>query len=475
MPKQVIITDVNDLTNVSLPNHGTSYTVVSHKFIIDETLAQLAAGGFIVNKEEYCRNLNGEVALGVYYLQYGNDPDMDLMFTWANSYDKTMRFRCAIGAHTFISEARIIAGDMSNYGRVHTGNAQQQVKDHIKLQIQGANSYFSALVQDKDKMKGITVTDTEVAELMGILYFNDVITSSQLINVKDEYKKSSFTYTTPANSLWTIYNHIIVSLKKAHPKLWMEQQKKLHTLIDSKYLSVVITPITGSQEEIEIDPNQINLLDQIEEIESQELSPEIVEEVKKPVVLSLDDYDMDEITDEQEDQIQEENIEEIVHVSELSTEHKSDQILKAISELDENFSDLEEENINEFPKPPIDLPVYSSEIVADAMENIPVKSEERVIELINDVLDVSSTESLVEDILPLEEQVANELIAPITPEEKEVSADPVIDKRTETTVEPENLDWLTDGPTEDQNFDPNESVEDKTSKEHVIDDLDFEF
>ncbi len=159
MPKQVIITNANDLANVPLPNHGTSYTTITHKFIIDETLSQLSASGFIVNKEEYCRNLNGEIALGIYHLQYGNDPDMSLMFTWANSYDKTMRFRCAIGAHTHLSEARIIAGDISNYGRIHTGDAIQQVKDHIKLQIQSANSYFNELVQHKDEMKGIILTE----------------------------------------------------------------------------------------------------------------------------------------------------------------------------------------------------------------------------------------------------------------------------------------------------------------------------
>ena len=39
------------LENTPLPNHGKSYTVVSHKSVIDNTLALLTAGGFTIEKE----------------------------------------------------------------------------------------------------------------------------------------------------------------------------------------------------------------------------------------------------------------------------------------------------------------------------------------------------------------------------------------------------------------------------------------
>ena len=39
------------LTSVALPNHAESYTVISHEFIINHTMEQLALHGFTVEKE----------------------------------------------------------------------------------------------------------------------------------------------------------------------------------------------------------------------------------------------------------------------------------------------------------------------------------------------------------------------------------------------------------------------------------------
>ena len=51
-----------------LPNHGTSYTVVSHKSVIDNTLTLLKDSGFRVKKEIYRANMNANVAQGVYHI-----------------------------------------------------------------------------------------------------------------------------------------------------------------------------------------------------------------------------------------------------------------------------------------------------------------------------------------------------------------------------------------------------------------------
>ena len=51
-----------------LPNHGKSYTVVSHKSVIDNTLTLLKDSGFRVKKEIYRANMNANVAQGVYHI-----------------------------------------------------------------------------------------------------------------------------------------------------------------------------------------------------------------------------------------------------------------------------------------------------------------------------------------------------------------------------------------------------------------------
>lgn len=454
MPKNVIITDAANLAAVPLPSHGSSYTVVSHKFIIDKALAELTANGFVIDKEEYCRNLNGEVALGVYHLQYGNDPDMGLMFTWANSYDKSMRFRCAIGGYTHLSNARLIAGDMSNYGRVHTGDAKDQVEKHIESQIQSAGSYFATLVKDKDEMKTITLTDTQVAELMGVLYFEkEILGSSQLINVKDEHKKPSFTYTTAADNLWTIYNHCIVGLKKAHPKSWMEQQKGLHAIVKDRYMAVA--PVV-------VNPNQTDLLDQIDEIEAISKGdvnnfsgPPVIEDVP---TLTLEAYteEKSEITDEIE--VAAEEILEVIPMEDtdidaeelLESDASVDAVqdpnaltLKAHDAKPEEQPEVKEEESSEEPIITKEIPPEQSPEFPETPADLPVSDE----------------------IIPLEEQVASEIIQPVSEEEKKISKEPVVDEPEKE----ENLDWLEEGPVKtDKVFDP-----EPESKSQVKDPFEF--
>ena len=48
----------------NLPQHGSSYTVIPHKFVIDETHKLLSQSGFNIIREEYRANMNAQVAQG---------------------------------------------------------------------------------------------------------------------------------------------------------------------------------------------------------------------------------------------------------------------------------------------------------------------------------------------------------------------------------------------------------------------------
>jgi hypothetical protein len=419
MPKNVVSTDATELGSIPLPQQTKTYTVVSHPFIISETLEQLKLNGFEVDSEEYSRNLSGEIALGVYHLTHGNDPDLGLMFTWANSYDKSMRFRCAIGGFVHISGSRMIAGDMSNYGRIHTGDAKDQVQEHIKSQIESASSYFSALCNDKDKMKDIILNDEQVAELMGILYFQaNALTSSQLITTKEEYRKPTFTYTTGADSLWTIYNHCILALKKSHPKTWMEQQKDLHKVIKARFLEATapVTPTTEVEEEV-VDPAQTNLLDQIEEIEAEGALEDKLDLAEEPT-----SFNLDHIPDPEVEEVVEE-----VPVIEEDPELLDSDAIEADSVLVQDPGALsleahstgEEETI--FPEAPEGTPEISD------------PSHTTEIEWGTDVETMKAAEESLakeeaEATTPLEDQIAGEHVEPVTEAEEEVSAPPIVDE-----------------------------------------------
>jgi len=224
------------LGTVPLPNHADTYTVISHEFVISNTLEQLALHGFTVADEKYRANSDGSIAQGIYYLNYTKDPEVGMMFAWSNSYNKLMRFKCGIGGYVFICMNGVVSGDMGSYSRRHSGTADSDTIKTIIDQISNADAYFDQILSDKDTMKAITLTERKQAELLGILYAEyEILTTEQMSTVKQQIDKPGYDYNCEVNSLWAFYNHVTYALKKSHPKDWMEDQRKLHLFISMEF------------------------------------------------------------------------------------------------------------------------------------------------------------------------------------------------------------------------------------------------
>jgi len=259
------------LTSVSLPQYeGDSYTVISHGFVIDKTLEELKNKGFEIERELYRCNKSANIAQGVYHLKYGSDPEMGMMFAWSNSYDKTMRFKCAIGGYVFVCMNGMVSGNMGSWARRHSGTADVETSAMITDQIANADVYYNQLVQDKIEMKNVILTPRQQAEIMGRIYFeHGLLSSEQLSIVKAESKKPTFDYNADKDSLWQLYNGITLSLQKSHPKTWMDQQRMIHWLVMSDYTGL---GLVGEMKEAKVNltpSNQLNLLDMIAEAESE--------------------------------------------------------------------------------------------------------------------------------------------------------------------------------------------------------------
>ena len=67
------------LENATLPNHGKTYTVVSHKSVIDNTLQLLKDSGFTVQREIYRANMNANVAQGIYHIYPTQTTDQQIV------------------------------------------------------------------------------------------------------------------------------------------------------------------------------------------------------------------------------------------------------------------------------------------------------------------------------------------------------------------------------------------------------------
>jgi len=245
MPSKVPFYSEQDLRKASLPNHGGRYAVVAHGDVIDNAKHQLHKAGFIIKKEEYRMTTDGNVAQGIYHLDYAGDADMGMMFAWSNSYNKTMRFKCAVGAYVFICGNGVVRGDMGSYSRKHSGTALQDVISEINHQISNAKEHYDVLLGDKQILKNVILTPRDKGRILGELFANDeILTLTQVGIVKREIDKPTHTYNADTNSAWTMYNHITLALKESHPSSFMKDHEKVHGYFVDAYGQLITPQIT---------------------------------------------------------------------------------------------------------------------------------------------------------------------------------------------------------------------------------------
>ena len=225
------------LENQPLPNHGKSYTVVSHKEVIENTKKLLEDSGFTIRRELYRANMNAQVAQGVYHIYPSrsiddnivNENELGMMFAWTNSYDRSKSFQCAIGAYVMVCSNGMMCGDMMNFKRKHTGTAGHDIVMQLSNQIKNGEKHYTRILNDRDSLKNVTLTNREQSELLGRLFADDeIITSSQVSIIKKEMKKPSFNYDCLDDNAWAFYNHVTHSLKVSPPRDWMQDSQNFH-------------------------------------------------------------------------------------------------------------------------------------------------------------------------------------------------------------------------------------------------------
>lgn len=312
MPKKIKECTKAQLIAVELPTHGDSYTVISHESVINYVYTELAAAGFGVVSETFRATADGQIAHGIHVLQYQSDPELSMMFAWTNSYNKQVRFKCGVGAYVNHAGTFMVHGDMGSWARKHTGTADEETVETIKGQIKDAQMYYDQLKSDKDAMKEIKMNKRKQAQLLGILFAEyQILTTEQASMVRSEMMKPTHVF-EDSSSLWAFYNYVTTALQSSHPKTWMEDQRVLHYFISSVNNFAAPQPTVQPEPvvEAEVDPlttnygqpeNQLNILTEIEKTEAVEDSLELeansdLSDFKE--ALDIDDSNLDELVNE---------------------------------------------------------------------------------------------------------------------------------------------------------------------------------
>ena len=314
MPKKIAECTKAHLVSVPLPNHAATYTVISHESIINYVYTELATAGFSVVNEEYRCTADGNIAHGIYKLNFNNDPELSMMFAWTNSYNKQVRFKCGVGGYINLTGTAMVCGDMGSWARKHTGTADEETIKTIQEQVASAHMYYNQLVSDKESMKDITLNKRKQAQLLGILFAEyQILTTEQASIIRQQMDRPSHVY-ADSNSLWAFYNFVTISLQHSHPKTWMEDQRVLHYFISTvnnfqkcNGPAQVITPepVVDEAEIALVDPNQVDLEDLIAQVEAEEAVSDAVvtytdpagNTFEAPVVNENDPEDEEDLND----------------------------------------------------------------------------------------------------------------------------------------------------------------------------------
>ena len=327
MPRKIENTGKAHLISVPLPNHAASYTVISHQFIIDYAFQSLTNAGFGIVDEEYRCTADGQIAQGIYKLNFNNDPELSMMFAWTNSYNKQVKFKCVVGAYINNTGSVMISGEVGSWVRKHTGTADTEVKSTIDAYISNAHMYYNQLCSDKAAMEVVTLNRRKQSQLLGVLFAEyEILTTEQASMIRDQMKRPQQVFNN-TDSLWAFYNYVTNALQSSHPKTWMEDQRILHYFIgticdfsapvQNVTAQVPVTVIEATEDEVidplYVDPRQTNLLDQIADMEADQIDEDVryaeaeladnqvvQEEVEIDTVLHQSDEIIEDVTEDEE-------------------------------------------------------------------------------------------------------------------------------------------------------------------------------
>lgn len=311
MPRKIKSYGRQDLIDIALPNHADSYTVISHESVMDLSTKALEDAGFSITAENYRATHDGNIASAIYTLNFGDDPELSMMFAWSNSYNKQMRFKCGIGAIHNTNSTSLVCGDMGSWARKHTGSADTETKETIEQQVKLAKVYYEQLCSDKESMKKINLDVRKQSQILGMLFAeHDILTTEQASMIKQQMSRPTYKCTEPG-TLWEFYNFVTIALQQSHPKTWMEDQRVLHWFISDtfKFDKVNVAPAATSDEEETSEENEVNEATVDNKATVDTIPENSTEETKDPAQVDLEDM-IAEVEAEEETTVTESTIEE---------------------------------------------------------------------------------------------------------------------------------------------------------------------
>lgn len=286
MPAKIGNVSKDFILGVELPENTKSYTVISHKFVIDTVEQELKNYGFTIVDEIYRAIPDGNIATGLLTLSYKEDPELNLAFAWTNSYNKQVKFKACVGAISNVNNAFMILGEQGSWVRKHTGSADIETKEQILNQIKNAKDFYEQLLLDKQAMKKKVLNKRQQSELLGVCYADySILETTTASLVKQQMIKPPFFYAGGSDTLWAFYNHLIYAIQDNHPKTWLEEQRMIHYIVVNEFDLNAKHTITEEVVNTILEQEEISHYTGVTSMSLLEDSDSVIEQVKEEVVV----------------------------------------------------------------------------------------------------------------------------------------------------------------------------------------------
>lgn len=229
------VCDLEFLSNVVVPQKTNSYTPILHKDIINEFEEQAYKNNFNITHRDYSYDRGGQKMISRFGIVHEDSQDMGIQVAIANSYDKSMSAKIAVGAIVWICENGMISSSDYMAIRKHTGMADIIVNNKLSEYIGRFDEEFKKVNSDKLRLQEIEINRQTSSELIGRMFLDDkIINATQLSIIKDEmYHSNNFKEMTA----WSMYNWVTEALKRNnHSMHYIDSHIKFHRFITKNVL-----------------------------------------------------------------------------------------------------------------------------------------------------------------------------------------------------------------------------------------------
>jgi hypothetical protein len=222
-----------ELLKVELPERTKSYPPVSHKVILKTIYKELEKREMEVVSETFKIAREGNQVIGHLNIKSENSDEMGMSLAFRNSYDKSMSIAFVAGSNVWICGNGMVSGDIK-FVRKHTGEVLKELKDKVRSAIDELKEVYENTLIFASRTKDILLTQKDMAGLMGVLYLEGIITSTQVSIVKKEIIEPTHEAFKEL-TLWSFYNHVTFALKESHPTNYFKQHKQFNDFVINEF------------------------------------------------------------------------------------------------------------------------------------------------------------------------------------------------------------------------------------------------